>query len=715
MCNKKRVTLLLLCSLFILLLIPNAFAIFEFLYTGQTYFQDPLQIYSQFQGWIDFIIFAAIFTLLFMFLLERVFGGDDEEKKHRVRKLAGILGIAATLGVTYYGRFIGGPQEGLLVSLAPLWMLLLVTMLVYSFYKTFRGDENKPISFGIGLLLILISFVVLSLWLPNIFGPVLEVLLRIPIVPLILLGLMVIGVIALLLWIFGLGTRAFRSVRGSTSGGESPQEMPREESFSPTRLEEKIQPPQLPRKENLVVEIMTIPPPDKTIKAYKPGDNISIIAQVYQRRLLWKNRELREEFDCTWRIAGITQEDHSKIINYIMPQDLRDLEEDILIEVIVQDPQNRLRTGRKTKLIKVKTEIPKLIIIRPTDTEAKRDLIADIGTELEFEYRMDKLSPPDIGRVKWFYAKGSVLINEGIIKNAAFIGEGENFRLRIGEPPFNLEPGLYTIICVATNIKGKLYKFKQTHSLLADSFRLNVKPRPGKPQSPTQTHILTITEPITKERSRSKPHVMNYNTKVKLGIENVSPEITKIEWNLQANHKRQPSRDVIRKLGEGKEATALFLYDENMVVGILPEGEYTIFAYGYIDNALVVFDYIWINLVNIELKRQTKTEHLILAVYKQKVGESKASLVFSTHDDTIFKAKIGETYAFKPAVLSKEDNIAKYTTIIEAKAAGDFYKYDSKTRTAILTLRTPGQKMVVCIFKKGKEVISKITASIEVT
>ena len=100
---KKRAALLIFGIFSLLTVIPNVFALFEYLYTGGMI--DPLVLYQQWQGWFDFTLITAFMIILFsIFLPIALRIQEDEEKKHAMQKLAVILGLIAGLGVAYFGR-----------------------------------------------------------------------------------------------------------------------------------------------------------------------------------------------------------------------------------------------------------------------------------------------------------------------------------------------------------------------------------------------------------------------------------------------------------------------------------------------------------------------------------------------------------------------------------------------------------------------------------
>ena len=482
---KKRAALLIFGIFSLLTVIPNVFALFEYLYTGGMI--DPLVLYQQWQGWFDFTLITAFMIILFsIFLPIALRIQEDEEKKHAMQKLAVILGLIAGLGVAYFGRqYFQG--EGLILGLGPLWIFLFMFLFVFLIYRTAKGEGEGKLGIGVTIFLLFATLLLAGIAFPGIYGPIGRLLFGNILIGTIIMLLSIVGFIALLLWILGLLGGPFRWIRErwsgngrgrGGSGGGNGRERP-----------EEVQPEVIKKPKIRDVKIETLPP-----GPYEPGKEIVLRAIVTEVGGIFRSRSAQGEFVCTWRINNLVLDDHNQQVIWRVPQALINVpEQKLRIQVEVIDTEDTRRKGRGSTIIKVRGGIPEIIIEEPVNSSRGQNSKEVLeGEALKFRYIFDprRPQPQNVVNASWFFIQGHFAeVDKNTLKKTVPIAEGNDFTAIVGNDPLNLQPEVpYTIICAAVDKKGKPYILPIINKLLEAHFTLLVKhekkpttpPPPGK-------------------------------------------------------------------------------------------------------------------------------------------------------------------------------------------------------------------------------------------
>ncbi len=479
---KKRVVFSVFSTLFLLTLIPEVFALFEFLYFGGAI--DPLDLYRQWQGWFDFTLITAFMVIFLSIFLPIALGAKEEEQKQSMQKLAVILGLIIGLGVSYFGRQYFA--EGLILGLGPLWIFFFMFILVFMLYRTAKGEGEGKLGIGVVIFLLFATLLLAGIIFPGIYGPIANLLFGNALIGAIIMILGTIGFLALLLWILGMLGGPFKWLRGKWGGGGTTS---RGDGRGSGGREPPEVPPTIIKKRKIRdVKIETIPP-----GPYSPGQEIVLRAIIKEvGGIPFTSRETHGEFMCTWKIGNLVLRDHSQNITWQIPQAMINMpEQGLRIQVEVIDEEAPYRKGRGSTIIKVRGGIPELRIIEPIDTSRQHSLEKTEGEELKFKFIFDpsKPAPKEVASAAWFFIEGHLTeIDEKTIKKATPIADGNEFTEVIGQDPLNLNPEIpYTIICVAVDKKRRPYTLPIVKKLLEAHFTLIVKKgkKPTPPPPPT--------------------------------------------------------------------------------------------------------------------------------------------------------------------------------------------------------------------------------------
>ncbi len=481
---QKKAVLLILSTLFLLALIPEVFALFEYLYLGGAI--DPLDLYRQWQGWFDFTLITAFMVIFLSIFLPIALGAKEEEQKQSMQKLAVILGLIIGLGVSYFGRQYF--KEGLIIGLGPLWILFFMFIFIFMMYRTAKGEGEGKLGIGVAIFLLLATFLLAGIIFPGIYGPIAGFLFNNALISAIIILLGIIGFIALLLWILGMLGGPFKWLRGkwtsSGSGGGVSGGRPERPG--------EVRPPVIKKPKIRDVKIETLPP-----GPYEPGKEIVLRALITEvGGMPFTSRSAGGTFVCTWRVNNLVLEDHNQEVTWRVPQALINMpEQELRIQVDVTDKDDPRRKGRGSTIVKVRGGIPEIMILEPVDTSrGQHSREAQEGEKLKFRYIFNpqKPAPQEVANAAWFFIQGHLTeIDKKIIKKATLIAEGNDFTAVAGQNPLKLNPEMpYTIICAAVDKKGNPYIMPVINKLLESHFTLIVKrgkattpapnPTPGK-------------------------------------------------------------------------------------------------------------------------------------------------------------------------------------------------------------------------------------------
>ncbi len=826
MLNKKRVSVLLFSSLFLLTIIPSSFALLEGLYG---YFYSPMDLVSLYElwhTWVDFVVFFFIIASVSRLVFGRIYGKEGEEEHPGLKGLYIGMGLFGSLGLVLFGRYSGSWQNGILVSFGPIWFIFLLLLAIITIYRLAKGEEDKePFTIGTIIFFLLLALFLGNLIYPNVFAPIVDMIFGNPIFALIAAFLLLLGAFSIIAKIVGWTRGKSRGGETSGSGGGSSgetsegggEETPRDGSSSQRQ-------PETPQPGKIFVEIVTSPK-----SPYRIGQQITIAAVIKEKKGWFGKREAIGNFVCTWWINNIKLSERDQIINYTIPQDIiNQIEQKVSITVEVIDTENN-RSVRAVDYMLVRSSIPSLVITNPVNTQSgQRSLRANPNETLEFKYKISESHPQGIESARWFYFEGLINkpnIDNSILKKSTAFQEGDNIKQTIGQVPINLQPGkVYTIICVALDNRKKLYEIPSIKRLLADYFTLEVKqqsqptpqPTPLPQPSPTgevefylnvfdqnrqphtkgqadfsfnaninetyyfqpfvensdiknyeikidakrakedafkytkiteiPTGILKLNEggvkniictfskdgklvreikatinteggpfiiiniPTNREISKKNPVVVSYNVLTDFEIGSKSKDITEIRWSLQADYKTKATTDTIKDLGKGNKTSFVF---QDKIPNLLPEGKYTLFAFGYANNKLVTSDYIWINLVN-GGKKQPPQPKLEVVDFSLVVYDKDKKPKESHSDSFKLERKVGETLFFK--AFSKKVDIKNIDVEMDYDSDEDNFDNRYKTqKAASLELKTPGTKNMMCTFIKDTKTLGTITVTINVT
>ncbi len=721
---QKKAVLLILSTLFLLALIPEVFALFEYLYLGGAI--DPLELYLQWQGWFDFTLITAlmiIFLSIFLPIALRI--QEDEEQKHSMQKLAVILGLIIGLGVSYFGRQYF--PQGLILGLGPLWVFFFMFVLVFMLYRTAKGEGEGKLGIGVAIFLLLATFLLAGIIFPGIYGPIAGFLFNNALISAIIIFLGIIGLIALLLWILGMLGGPFKWLRGkwgnsSPGGGGSG-------GNGRGKTPEEVRPTVIKKPKIRDVKIETLPP-----GPYEPGKEVVLRALITEvGGIPFTSRSAGGTFVCTWRVNNLVLEDHNQEVIWRVPQALINTpEQELRIQVDVIDKDDPRRKGRGSTIVKVRGGIPEIMILEPVDTSrGQHSREVQEGETLKFRYIFNpqKPAPQGVANAAWFFIQGHLTeIDKKIIKKATLIAEGNDFTAVAGQNPLNLNPEVpYTIICTAVDKNGNPYIMPVINKLLESHFTLIVKrgkvttpaptpkPTPGKEPK----FFVKVTKVADKLISNSLILRTDKNSSFDAGLKeryNFTPEIEdgniddyEISMAINSNDFFEPIEKGPAYLLElqnpgTKKVTCVFQKKGSSKSTIIPGTTRSI--------------QITINVGKVTTPaptpKPTPGKEPKFFVNVEKLG-NKPLQILRTETNSSFDADLKEKYTFTSEV--ENDNIDNYeiNMVIDSN---DFFKKIAGRPDYFLELKSPGTKKVTCVFqKKGSSkstIIPGTTRSIQI-
>ncbi len=495
---KKRAGLIVVLSLFLLLFIPNVFALLESFYPllyGPT---DLVQLYQQWQSWADFIIFFLIFASAARIGYSRIYGEHGKEPAGATGLYVGI-GLFSSVGLVLLFRQYGWS----LLNFGPLILIVLVLMFMLLMYQLLL--KKDAVSLWPALAFLILTLLIASALFPN--------LIPFQFPPGILFLLILAGLVALLLWLGGLafGGAGAAGGAGGAAGGATPVRDALAE-----RAARIIEPgPREPVTPGLFAVILIRPAPVSR-DGYVLGDSINLTARLTRRgwrpwNIFSAAPEALGRFHFTWHVGGVEvntdPRNHEQTISYTLPQTLlTQIRQRVIISVLVQDLDTPTTRATANLDIYVNAPTPLLRIVQPVDTvTGVRTLTVPLGAVLPFEYAFDaRRSALALADARWLYLAGNVpVLNRATLGRATAIREGNNFNLTVGTAPFNLAPGVYTIICAGIDATGNYLEIPILRTMLADSFVLTVGTAPVGPAPELLLHVYDQVRPTRRDVPRS--------------------------------------------------------------------------------------------------------------------------------------------------------------------------------------------------------------------
>lgn len=507
--KEKRVGFLLVVTLFLLILIPSVFALFESIYYTLISPVDLQTLYYAWQTWIDASVFFLIFASIARIAYTRIYGEKGEEPPGATGLYLGI-GLFASLGLTLLERRMGWS----LLNFGPIVLFVMILVFMVLIYQ-FLTKKDK-LAIGPAILFLLLALILTSVLFPNLFGYFYGIPILRDILGWVFLIGVIAGVIALLLWLtnlFGAGGG------GGAGGGEGGREGSGLGNAIGRRLARMIEPrprgPEEPTAPRMRVRIEIYP----DINQYQIGQTITLRANIRRGRVFGGPAQGR--FVCNWFVNGIQLRERDPVINYQIPQDIiNQPQQDILISVVVQDLDNPTSQAEDRRTITIVAQLPNLVITQPVDTRNTRDLRAPVGQALTFSYIIEVTgaAPANLANVGWAYLPGRLsgadLQNirtpagfRQLMANSVLIAQGNNMQVIIGQGQLaRMQPGIYTIIAVAQDNNGREYILPFNQQLLIDHFFLEIVTGPGpyppqpQPQGNQPQFFLNIYREINRRR-----------------------------------------------------------------------------------------------------------------------------------------------------------------------------------------------------------------------
>ena len=225
--------------------------------------------------------------------------------------------------------------------------------------------------------------------------------------------------------------------------------------------------------------------------------------------------------------------------------------------------------------------------------------------------------------------------------------------------------------------------------------------------------VLKIIKPDT-ERNRNLRAIKDEFVDFEYKIEGATPrEFSDVYWLYTEGVVANIDQNVLRRSKVFKQGNK---FDMKIGAGplTLEEGKvYTIICAAVDRNR----KYYQIPIINkpladyftIELMPSEKPQFLVNVFKKE---GNKRILVESSFNNFTINARLNETYYFLSAV--QNDEIANYDVEI-ATNAQELFRYDTRLKSAVIILRNPGRKTVLCVFRKGRNILATIDATINVS
>ena len=104
---KKRIGFLIFSTIFLITLIPYAFALLEGIYWATYNYSDIVSLYQQWSGIIDFAMIFVLVASTARISLAKVFKGEGNEEHPALKGIYLTLGGMAGIGLVAYSRYYG--------------------------------------------------------------------------------------------------------------------------------------------------------------------------------------------------------------------------------------------------------------------------------------------------------------------------------------------------------------------------------------------------------------------------------------------------------------------------------------------------------------------------------------------------------------------------------------------------------------------------------
>ncbi|HLC86191.1 MAG TPA: hypothetical protein VJG30_02815 [Candidatus Nanoarchaeia archaeon] len=480
MYNKKRVGLLLVLSLFILLLVQSAFALFaEYLYFGGFDLFDPITSYYGSPGFRNVFHF-----LLFFFLISGIakafvgihWGEDKVQKLSFLYIALGVLGgFSLSLLFFQYNWSIAG--------FGWLFFLLIIFLILITGYRLLvhgKEEGKKGMSIWMIIGMLVLAFFLIEFLFPQVSGYFQTNELWNQAKSLILVALLILAIAGFLKSVFE------GSFGGGHGGGGAPraggaQSVPSSIGkrvrrwFAPEPYEHyvarrgrEIEEGERKGREEAVrtaearrealrrekIRVVVVAQPER--RFYTPRDTVRLYATVVDRR----GRERHGRYRYRW-IAGRNPIGEGRTLNLQIGRMLHlghEEERTIYVEAIDEDAEREgiPLHGVGQIALRIVSETP--IIHAELNTGGGWEtgfFTILLGREIGLRYAREGPIPPDFHSINWYWIKGVSHdpINDDDFDKAKLFFRENNFTAIVGEDnlKFMKEGETYTLMAVGVD------------------------------------------------------------------------------------------------------------------------------------------------------------------------------------------------------------------------------------------------------------------------